>query len=60
VTCGFGAVTAIVWELPEYATFIRDSPELATAYRDALGDLALGSCFTALLASTALWPRSAE
>jgi hypothetical protein len=39
---GFGAVTAILWELLEYVTFIRNSPELATAYHDTLGDLALG------------------
>jgi hypothetical protein len=31
---GFGAVIAILWELAEYATFIRDSPELETAYTD--------------------------
>lgn len=41
---GFGATTAIVWELLEYWTFIRDSPELATAYEDTLGDLGLGLC----------------
>lgn len=40
---GFGAVSAIGWELAEYVTFIRDSPELATAYEDTLGDLALGT-----------------
>jgi len=39
---GFGAVTAILWELAEYATFIRNSPELNTAYTDTLGDLVLG------------------
>jgi hypothetical protein len=39
---GFGAVTAILWELLEYVTFIRNSPELKTAYHDTLGDLALG------------------
>jgi hypothetical protein len=39
---GFGAVAAIVWELLEYVAFIRDSPELKTAYHDTLGDLALG------------------
>jgi hypothetical protein len=50
---GFGAVTAIGWELAEYVTFIRDSSELATAYTDTLGDLALGSV-GALLASAFL------
>jgi hypothetical protein len=39
---GFGAISAIIWELAEYAAFIRNSPELATAYEDTLGDLALG------------------
>jgi hypothetical protein len=40
---GFAAVTAIAWELAEYVTFIRFSPELATAYVDTLGDLTLGT-----------------
>ena len=39
---GFGAVTAISWEIAEYLAFIRNSPELATAYVDTLGDLSLG------------------
>ncbi len=39
---GFGAATAIVWELVEYLTFIRNSTERATAYTDTLGDLSLG------------------
>ena len=39
---GFGAVTAILWEIAEYFAFIRNSPELGTAYSDTLGDLALG------------------
>ncbi len=39
---GFGAATAIAWELLEYFAFIRNSPELATAYTDTLGDLGLG------------------
>jgi len=55
---GFGAATHIVWELGEYVTFIRDSPELATAYTDTLGDLGMslsGSLLGALLAVTALW-----
>ena len=39
---GFVAVTAILWEFAEYVTFIRNSPELETAYTDTLGDLALG------------------
>jgi hypothetical protein len=39
---GFGAVTAILWEIGEYYAFIRHSTELATAYTDTLGDLTLG------------------
>ena len=39
---GFGAVTAILWEIGEYYAFIRNSPEFVTAYRDTLGDLGLG------------------
>ena len=39
---GFGAATAILWEIAEYLAFIRNSPELATAYQDTLGDMALG------------------
>ena len=40
---GFGATNAIVWELVAYVVFVRDSPELGTAYEDTLGDLALGT-----------------
>ena len=39
---GFGAVVAIAWEIAEYQTFILDTPEASTAYRDTIGDLALG------------------
>jgi hypothetical protein len=39
---GFGAITAVLWEFAEYVTFIRNSPALATAYEDTLGDLGLG------------------
>lgn len=56
---GFGAVTAILWEFAEYITFIRHSPELATAYTDTLGDLAFGlsgSVVAALLTVSILWP----
>jgi hypothetical protein len=59
---GFGGVTAILWELGEYFAFIRNSPELATAYTDTLGDLALGlsgSTLAAAIAAIALrQPRS--
>jgi hypothetical protein len=59
---GFGAVTAVLWEFLEYVTFIRNSPELRTAYTDTLGDLALGlggSTLAALLTVTVLWPARA-
>ena len=39
---GFGATTAILWEIAAYVAFIRNSTELDTAYIDTLGDLALG------------------
>ena len=45
---GFGAVTAILWEVAEYLAFIRNSPELETAYVDTLGDLTLGLSGSAL------------
>jgi hypothetical protein len=55
---GFGAVTAMLWELAEYYTFIRHSSELRTAYTDMLGDLALGlggSVLAATITVTLLW-----
>jgi hypothetical protein len=55
---GFGGVTAILWELLEYVTFIRNSPELKTAYHDTLGDLAMGLTGSTIAASaTALLAR---
>jgi len=51
---GFGAVTAILWELGEYLAFIRNSPELATAYTDTLGDLTLGLGGSTLTAAVAV------
>ena len=42
LAAGFGAATAILWEVGEYFAFIRHSDELDTAYVDTLGDLALG------------------
>lgn len=58
ITLGFGGVSAIGWEIAEYYAFIRNSDELATAYTDTLGDLALGTlgaCVAATL--VALRPR---
>jgi hypothetical protein len=50
---GFGAVTAIVWELGEYLAFIRGNEnELRTAYTDTLGDLALGGLAGSFVGAT--------
>lgn len=60
VGIGFGGVTAILWELIEFVTFIRNSPERATAYTDTLGDLALGltgSVIAAMLVTVLLLRR---
>ncbi|HEY7035381.1 MAG TPA: hypothetical protein VH482_28840 [Thermomicrobiales bacterium] len=57
---GFGCVTAVLWEFAEYFTFVRNSPELATAYTDTLGDLALGlagSVLAAVVTAWWFWPR---
>jgi hypothetical protein len=56
---GFGATAAVLWELGEYAAFVRKSAELATAYPDTLGDLALGSAGALLAALVVgqLWHR---
>lgn len=42
LVAGLGALLAVGWELGEWYTFIRHGTELATAYEDTLGDLALG------------------
>lgn len=55
---GFGAATAIAWELLEYWTFVRDSPELATAYEDTLGDLGLGLSGSVVAGLAARWLSS--
>jgi hypothetical protein len=59
---GFGAVSAVFWEIAEYFAFIRDSPELETAYTDTLGDLTLGltGSVVAALVTAWLWPRLRE
>jgi hypothetical protein len=57
---GFGAVTALAWEIGEYFTFIRGGPEERTAYTDTLGDMSLGvagSAVAAVLTITAAWRR---
>jgi len=60
LTLGFGAVTHILWELSEYVAFIgANEDELATAYTDTLGDMALSLTGSAVAAALvyALWPR---
>lgn len=52
---GFGAATAIVWELVEYVTFIRNSPERTSAYTDTLGDLSLGLSGSVVAALIVAW-----
>ena len=52
---GFGAVTAILWEVGEYYAFIRDSAELETAYTDTLGDLMLGLSGSCVAAALGWW-----
>ena len=49
---GFGAATAILWEIGEYFAFIRGGTELATAYTDTLGDEVLGLTGAALAGLT--------
>jgi hypothetical protein len=55
---GFGAATAILWEIGEYFAFIRHSKELDTAYTDTLGDLTLGLGGSTLTAAVAVAIRS--
>jgi hypothetical protein len=38
----WAVTSAVLWEFAEFATFVQNSPEAATAYSDTLGDLALG------------------
>jgi hypothetical protein len=39
---GFGATTAVLWEIGEYGAFVTRTPERFSLYRDTMGDLALG------------------
>ena len=56
----WAATTAILWELAEYAAFVPGTAEATTAYRDTLGDLALGLLGGTIAAIvTAWWPRDA-
>jgi hypothetical protein len=38
----YAVTTAVLWEFAEFVAFVPNSPEAASAYRDTLGDLALG------------------
>ena len=52
---GYAALSAVAWELIEYVTFIKDSPELATAYTDTLLDEILGTAGGGLAAAVVAW-----
>jgi hypothetical protein len=39
---GFGATTAILWEIAEFGAFVTKTPERYGLYHDTIGDLALG------------------
>ena len=54
----YAVTSAVLWEFAEYVTFVPNSPEAAFAYRDTLGDIALGMLggFVAAIA-TARLPR---
>jgi hypothetical protein len=53
----FGMGAALLWELGEYATFLRTSPELQTAYTDTLGDLTLGTLGALVAGVLVAWTR---
>ncbi len=57
---GFAALTAYIWEVLEYFTFVRNSPELLTAYTDTLGDTGLallGAALATVFVTHWQWPR---
>ena len=57
---GFAALTAYIWEVLEYVTFVRNSPELATAYTDTLGDTGMALVGASLATAFVIgwqWPR---
>jgi hypothetical protein len=59
---GYATVSAVLWELAEFVTFVPGSAEAATAYADTLGDLALGMAggFVASIVTAALPSLSAR
>lgn len=60
---GFAAFTAYLWEVLEYITFVRNSPELSTAYTDTLGDTGMalvGATLAAIFVTRYQWNESAD
>lgn len=60
---GFAALTAYIWEVLEYVTFVRNSPELETAYTDTLGDTGLallGALLATVFVTNWQFPRRSE
>jgi hypothetical protein len=62
---GFGATTAVLWEIGEYGAFVTKAPEVATAYSDTIGDLTLGTTGSLIAAILTVglgrraWPKNA-
>jgi hypothetical protein len=52
---GFGATAAILWEIGEYGAFVLKTAESVTAYRDTIGDLALGLSGSVVAGALAGW-----
>jgi hypothetical protein len=56
---GWSAVAVILWELAQYVTLQKDSPNPAALYLDTLSDMAAGltgALLGAVLTITLLWP----
>jgi hypothetical protein len=55
----FGVSAALVWEIAEYLTFLRWSPERLGAYADTLSDMSLGAVGSLIAGAWihALWRR---
>ncbi|HCB06501.1 MAG TPA: hypothetical protein DEQ43_20055 [Nocardioides bacterium] len=52
---GLGCLLALAWEVGEYTLFIRHGREAGGAYRDTLGDQALGTSGALLAALLVAW-----
>jgi hypothetical protein len=57
LTVGLGSTTALLWEVGEYFAFLRNSPELTTAYTDTLGDMVLGTTGSLVAGLLVVWLR---